>query len=87
MCFFSVMRFQAEIELDFVDPDVFAELYLAGRAKSTFPTYDHAFRKAWIHGRRIGKTIFSWNSMDLAGHLVLLNECQATSNMFNRLRL
>ena len=56
VCYFLVMRFQAEKELDCVDPDLFAELYLAGRARSTFPTYDHAFRKAWIHGRMIGKT-------------------------------
>ena len=85
VCFyFAVMKFRAEAELDWVDPDSFTELYLAGRSKSTFPTYDLAFRKAWIHGREIGKSIFSWNSMDMAGHLVLLNECQATSNMFKQ---
>ena len=37
MCvFLLVMRFRAEAELDCVDPDMFVELYLAGRAKSTF---------------------------------------------------
>ena len=78
------MRFRAEAELDCVDPDKFAELYLAGRAKSSFPSYDHAFRKAWIHGRMIGKTIFNWSPMDLAGHFVVLSECQATSSMFKQ---
>ena len=30
-----------------MDPVRFAETFLAGRAKSTFPTYDLAFRKLW----------------------------------------
>ena len=78
------MRFRAESELGWVDPDKFAELYLAGRSKSSFPGYDHAFRKAWCHGRAIGKSIFSWTPMDLAGHLVILNDNEATCNMIKQ---
>ena len=80
----AVMRYRAEFELGWVDPDKFAELYLAGRSKSSFPNYDHAFRKAWCHGRAIGKSIFSWSPMDLAGHLVILNENEATCNMIKQ---
>ena len=80
MFFIAVMEFRADVEIDWVDSEKFAKMYLAGRAKSTFPTYDMAFRKAWVHGREIGKSIFSWSPMDMAGHLVLLDECQATVN-------
>ena len=84
MFFFLVMQFRAEAELDYVDPEVFAELYLAGRAKSSFPSYDHAFRKAWCHGRMIGKSIFNWTPMDLAGHFVILNDNEATCSMIKQ---
>ena len=67
-----------------MDAEKFANMYLAGRAKSTFPTYDMAFRKAWFHGLEIGKSIFWWSPMDMAGHLVLLDECQATVNMIKQ---
>ena len=75
------MEVRAAWEIDWVDPVRFTDMYLAGRAKSTFPTYDQAFRKLWVHGQEIGKMVFWWTPMDLAGHLVLLDECQATVNM------
>ena len=78
---YAVMEFQAGHEIDWVDPVRFAETFLAGRAKSTFPTYNLAFRKLWFHGLEIRKIIFLWNPMDLAGYLVLLDECNATVNM------
>ena len=53
------MEFRASLEIDWVDSEKFAKMYLAGRAKSTFPMYDMAFRKAWFHGLEIGKSIFS----------------------------
>ena len=77
----AVLEFRAGQEIDWVDAEKFANMYLAGRAKSTFPTYDMAFRKLWVHGLEIGKSVFWWSPMDLAGHLVLLDECQATVNM------
>ena len=64
-----------------MDPESFAEMFLAGRAKTTFPTYDLAFRKLWYHGIEIEKCIFRWTPMDMAGYLVLLNDCNATVNM------
>ena len=37
LCFFiAVMKFRADAELDWVDSESFAKMYLAGRAKSTF---------------------------------------------------
>ena len=67
--------------IGWIDPVRFTDMYLAGKMKKTFPTYDQAFRKVWIHGQEIGKMIFWWSEMDLAGHLVLLDECNATVNM------
>ena len=75
------MELRAGKEIGWVSPEKFAEVYLAGRASSTFPTYDMAFRKIMIHGLEIGKSVFYWTPMDLAGYLVLLDECDATINM------
>ena len=75
------MELRAGKEIGWIDPEKFAEVYLAGRAKSTFPTYDMAFRKIMFHGLEIGKCVFYWTPMDLAGYLVLLDECNATVNM------
>ena len=41
-----------------MDPEKFVDLFLAGRSKKTFPTYDMAFRKIWVHGAEIGKLPF-----------------------------
>ena len=67
-----------------ISPVRFTNMYLAGRSKKTFPTYNQAFRKLWCHGREIGKLVFWWTDMEFAGHLVLLNECNATENMFKQ---
>ena len=67
-----------------MDLEKFVDLFLAGRSKKTFPTYDMAFRKIWVHGAEIGKLPFWWSDMDFAGHLVLLNETEASINMINR---
>ena len=75
------MELRAGLEIGWVDPESFAEMFLAGRAKTTFPTYDLAFRKLWHHGIEIEKCIFRWSPMDMAGYLVLLNDCEATVNM------
>ena len=40
-----------------MDPEKFVDLFLAGRSKKTFPTYDMAFRKIWVHGAEIGKLL------------------------------
>ena len=77
----AVMEFRAGQEIGWVDLVRFAETFLAGRAKSTFPTYDLVFRKLWFHGLEIRKSIFWWTPMDLAGYLVLLDKCNATVNM------
>ena len=70
--------------MNWMDPEKFVDLYLAGRSKRTFPTYDMAFRKIWVHGKEIGKLPFWWSDMDFAGHLVLLNDNKATVNMFKQ---
>ena len=70
--------------MNWMDPEKFVDLYLAGRSRRTFPTYDMAFRKIWVHGKEIGKLPFWWLDMDFAGHLVLLNDNEATVNMFKQ---
>ena len=81
-CFYdAVMEWRAGREISWVDPEKFADIYLAGRASSTFPTYDMAFRKIMIHGLEIGKCVIYWSPMDLAGYLLLLDGCNATINM------
>ena len=75
------MELRAGSEIDWVDRESFAKMFLAGRAKTTFPTYNLAFRKLWHHGIEIDKCIFCWSPMDMAGYLVLLNDCEATVNM------
>ena len=67
-----------------MDPEKFVDLFLAGRSKKTFPTYEMAFRKIWVHGAEIGKLPFWWTDMDFAGHLVLLNELEASVNMIKQ---
>ena len=78
------MEMRAGKEIGWIDPEKFAEVYLARRAKSTFPTYDMAFRKIFVHGIELGKSVFYWTPIDLAGYLVLLNECDATVNMLKQ---
>ena len=75
------MELRARFEIGWVDPESFVEMFLAGRARTTFPTYDLAFCKLWCHGIEIKKCIFRWSPMDFAGYLVLLNDCSATVNM------
>ena len=67
-----------------MEPRKFEDLYIAGRSRRTFPTYDMAFRKIWVHGIEIGKLPFWWSDMDFAGHLVLLNENETCVNMFKQ---
>ena len=67
-----------------MDPEKFVDLFLAGRSKRTFPTYNMAFRKIWVHSAEIGKLPFWWSDMDFAGHLALLNENEASVNMFKQ---
>ena len=62
----------------------FTDMYLAGIMKNAFPTYDMAFRKLWVHGREIGKLPFWWSDMEFAGHLVLLNDNEASVNMIKQ---
>ena len=78
------MELRAGTEIGWVDPESFAEMLLAGRAKTTFPTYDLAFRKLWYHGMEIRKCIFRWTPMDFAGYLVMLNDCNGTVNMIKQ---
>ena len=65
-----------------MEPGRFVDMYLVGRSKKTFPTYDMAFRKLWVHGLEIGKHPFWWSEMEFAGHLVLLNDNEASFNKF-----
>ena len=75
------MERRARREISWVNPEKFADLYLAGRASSTFPTYDMAWRKIMIHGIEIEKCVIDWSPMDFAGYLLLLNDCNCTINM------
>ena len=78
--FYSVL--ELKLAPTWMDPRSFIERFLEGRSKNTFPTYDCAFWKLWIHGRELGKTPFQWSELDFVGHLVMLDEMDATSNMF-----
>ena len=46
---------------------------MEGRSRKTFTTYNCAFRKLWVHSVEIGKSVFNWNEMDVAGHLIMLD--------------
>ena len=50
-----------------------ADVYLEGRPRKAFPTYNLAFHKLWVHSVEIGKSVFNWSKMNVAGHLVLLD--------------
>ena len=73
-----------ESSLSWMEPEKFVDMYLAGRSKKTFPTYNMAFRKIWVHGAEIGKLPFWWTDMDFTGHLVLLNENEVSVNMIKQ---
>ena len=74
MCFCSVLEMRLESSMSWIEQERFVDMYLAGRSKKTFPTYDMAFRKRWVHGAEIGKLPFWWSDMEFAGHLILLND-------------
>ena len=67
-----------------MEAERFVDMYFAGISKKTFPTYDMAFWKIWVHGAEIGKLPFWWSDMDFAGHLILLNENEASVNMIKQ---
>ena len=54
------------------DPGTLEEMYLEGRSRKTFPTYNCAFRKLWVHSVEIGKSVFNWNDMYVVEHLTML---------------
>ena len=64
-----------------MDPVVLAEMYLEGRSKKTFPTYNSAFRKLWVHSVEIGKSVFNWSNVDVVGNLIMLDSNEASMNM------
>ena len=41
---------RVDSSVGWMDPEKFVDLFLAGRSKKTFPTYEMAFRKIWVHG-------------------------------------
>ena len=43
-----------------------------------------AFQKFWVYGIEIGKLPFWWDDLEFAGHLVLLNETEASANMIKQ---
>ena len=52
---FLVLWIRAEA---WTDPETLAEMYLEGRSRKTFPTYNCVFRKLWVHSVEIGKSVF-----------------------------
>ena len=75
------MEKRAGDAISWVSAEALTNMFLAGRASSTFPTYETAWRKLWAHGREIMKCVWDWNEFDLSGHLVLLNQNECTENM------
>ena len=41
------------------DPEALAEMYLEGMSRKTFPIYNCAFRKLWVHLVEIKKLEFN----------------------------
>ena len=70
--------------MSWMEPGRFVDMYLTGRSKKTFPSYDMAFCKLWVHGLEIGKIPFWWNDMEFVGHLVLLNDNEASVRMIKQ---
>ena len=57
----------------YTDPETLVEMYLEGRSRKTFPTYNCAFYKLWVHSVEIKKSVFNWNEMDVAAHFLMLD--------------
>ena len=66
------------------DPVTLAEMYLEGRSRKTFPTYNCAFCKLWVHSVEIKKSVFNWNEMDVAAHFVMLDRNEVSVNMIKQ---
>ena len=64
-----------------IDPVALTERYLEGRSRKIFPTYDLAFCKLWVHSVEIGKSVFNWNEMVVAGHFIMLDGNEASVNI------
>ena len=56
--FNSVLKLRVENLMAWMDAEKILDHYLAGRSRNTFPTYEMAFRKLWVHGNEIGKLVF-----------------------------
>ena len=61
-----------------------ADVFMERRLKKTLPIYNLAFSKLWVHSVEIGKFMFNWSKMDVAGHLVLLDSNRASVNMLKQ---
>ena len=70
--------------ISWMDSEKFADMYLAGRSRKTFPTYELAFCKMWCNTKEIGRMVFYWSDMELAGHLDVLNKNEALENMIKQ---
>merc|ERR1711867_293704 len=53
-------------------------------SRKTFPTYNCAFHKLWVHLVEIRKSVFNWNKMDVAGNLIMLGGNEASVNMIKQ---
>ena len=75
------MESRAGAAVSWMSAEKFTDMFLAGRARRTFPTYEAVWRKMWTHGREIKKCVWHWNDMEMSGHLILLNDNGCTENM------
>ena len=78
------MELRAKASISWMCPEKSADMYLSGRSRKTFPTYEIAWRKMWCHAKEIGKMVWLWSDMEFAGHLILLNDNGASENMFKQ---
>ena len=67
-----------------MDPEALADMYLEGRSRKTFPTYNCAFHKLWVHSVEIKKSVFNWNKMDVVAHFLMLDGNEASVNMIKQ---
>ena len=52
-----MLKLRVEDLMAWMDVEKFVDHYVAGRSRNTFPTYEMAFRKFWVHGNEIGKLV------------------------------
>ena len=54
-----------------IDPVALTDRYLGRRLMNIFTRYKMPFRKFWVHSAVLENSVFNWDEMDVARHLML----------------